>query len=73
MSNAGIFTICHSSNLNTPALYEQPNGLILICAWCGKICNVFGQWVTLEDWDKAYFQARFTHGICPACSKSWFG
>ena len=73
MSNAGVFTIRHSSHLSTQTLYEQPNGLVLVCAWCGRIRNALGQWVPLEAWDKAHFQARFTHGICADCAKTWFG
>ncbi len=44
------------------------SGLVPICAWCHKtIKNEEGEWMNLESYIENHSEAKFTHGICPAC------
>jgi DNA-binding response OmpR family regulator len=46
--------------------------LIPICAWCGrKVCDDTDQWISLETYIEAHSEAKFSHGICPDCLKTW--
>ena len=40
------------------------------CAWCKRIKNAKGQWVSLESY---LGLAGITHGICPDCQQSLIG
>jgi len=42
-------------------------GLIPICAHCKNIRNDKGYWEQVETYIGKHSDARFTHGICPAC------
>lgn len=42
-------------------------GLVPICAWCKKIRDDRGFWEGVETFVEQHSDARFTHGICPAC------
>ncbi|MGE5239681.1 MAG: PAS domain S-box protein, partial [Chloroflexota bacterium] len=42
-------------------------GLIPVCAWCRKIRDDDGHWLTFERYIEKHSDAKFTHGICPHC------
>jgi hypothetical protein len=48
-------------------------GLIPICANCKKIRDDRGFWNQLESYIRDHSEASFTHGICPKCSKRFYG
>ncbi len=43
------------------------SGLMPICAWCKKIRDDQNYWQEVECYVASHSDARFTHGICPAC------
>jgi type VI protein secretion system component VasK len=47
---------------------RQLRGLLPICAWCKRIRNDEGYWQQLEHYIQERSDAKFTHGICPACA-----
>jgi len=46
-------------------------GLVPICAWCKKIRDDNGFWDHLESFVQKHSEAKFSHGMCPECSKKW--
>ena len=56
---------------NAMAEVKILGGLIPICAWCKKIRDDQGYWTQLEGYIQSHSEARFTHGICPECSKEF--
>ncbi|VFQ46528.1 hypothetical protein [Desulfoluna butyratoxydans] len=46
---------------------RQLKGIIPICASCKKIRDDQGYWHQVEAYLSAHSEARFSHGICPAC------
>ncbi|MCS6969679.1 MAG: nuclear transport factor 2 family protein [Planctomycetota bacterium] len=44
-------------------------GLLPICSGCKKIRDDGGQWQPLESYISARSEARFSHGLCPACAQ----
>jgi sigma-B regulation protein RsbU (phosphoserine phosphatase) len=49
------------------ARVKQLRGLLPMCAWCKKVRNDQDYWQEVECYVAAHSEARFTHGICPAC------
>jgi CheY-like chemotaxis protein len=47
-------------------------GLIPICAGCKKIRDDRGYWEQVESYIGKHSDAKFTHGICPECSKKYY-
>ena len=43
------------------------SGLLPVCAWCKQVRDDEGYWIILEQYVAKHSEARFTHGICPAC------
>jgi hypothetical protein len=43
-----------------------------ICANCKQIRDDKGYWTQVEAYIQERSQARFTHGICPACMKKLY-
>jgi hypothetical protein len=41
-------------------------GFLRVCAWCQKIEHD-GDWVPIGEFFRQRFDARTTHGMCPAC------
>ncbi len=41
--------------------------MLPICAFCRKVRDPAGHWLSLEDYVAQRTQAGFTHGICPDC------
>lgn len=49
-------------------LYEKIlSGFIPICASCKNIRDQEGVWHPIETYVQKRTEARFSHGICPAC------
>ncbi len=44
-------------------------GLIPICMYCKKVRDDKNYWEQIEHYIAAHSDAKFTHGICPDCSK----
>lgn len=49
------------------ASVKQLRGLLPICAYCKKIRDDRNYWRQIEEYVSAHTDARFSHGICPAC------
>lgn len=47
-------------------------GFIPICASCKKIRNDKGYWEQMEAYITRRSEAKFTHGVCPACAKKLY-
>jgi CheY-like chemotaxis protein len=48
------------------------SGLIPICAGCKKIRDDRGFWEQVESYIAKHSDAKFTHGICPECSRKYY-
>jgi phosphoserine phosphatase RsbU/P len=46
---------------------KQLQGLLPICSYCKKIRDDRNYWQQVEQYVTERTEARFTHGICPAC------
>jgi hypothetical protein len=44
-------------------------GLLPICSFCKKIRTSDEHWEQMENYISRHSEARFSHGICPACAK----
>jgi hypothetical protein len=49
------------------------SGLLPICAACKKIRDDEGNWHQVESYISQHSQAKFSHGMCPACGKQYYG
>ena len=47
-------------------------GFIPICANCKKIRNTEDQWQQMEEYIAQHSLARFSHGICPECTRQLY-
>ncbi len=48
------------------------SGLLPICAHCKKIRDDGGYWNQIEHYIRQHSNAKFTHGICPDCSRRFY-
>lgn len=48
-------------------------GLLPICAYCKKVRTGEKYWQQVEAYVMAHLPVRFSHGICPECTKKYFG
>jgi PAS domain S-box-containing protein len=48
------------------------SGLIPICAQCKKIRDDKGYWQQVEVYVREHSEAKFSHGLCPECTKLLF-
>ncbi len=48
-------------------------GLLPICAACKSIRDEQGHWRPMETYISEHSEARFSHGMCPACALKWYG
>jgi PAS domain S-box-containing protein len=48
------------------------SGMLPICAGCKRIRDDAGYWSQIETYISKHSEARFTHGLCPECSKKYF-
>jgi PAS domain S-box-containing protein len=44
------------------------SGLLPVCAWCKNVRNDQGYWQRIEHYLEEHTDAKFTHGLCPACT-----
>jgi CRP/FNR family cyclic AMP-dependent transcriptional regulator len=44
-----------------------------ICANCRKIRDKKGSWVQIEKYISDHSETKFTHGVCPECTKKLYG
>ena len=49
------------------------SGLLPICAACKRIQDEDGDWHQIESYISRHSQAKFSHGMCPACGKQYYG
>ena len=54
------------------ASIQTLSGLIPICAGCKKIRDDRGYWDQVESYITKHSEAKFTHGICPECSRKYY-
>jgi PleD family two-component response regulator len=47
-------------------------GIVPICANCKKIRDDEGYWSQVEVYVQNHTEAKFSHGICPACAKKLY-
>jgi DNA-binding response OmpR family regulator len=52
------------------ARIKQLHGLLPMCAWCKKVRDDQNYWQEVECYIASHSDARFTHGICPACMEN---
>ena len=48
-------------------------GLLPVCAACKSIRDQNGRWRRMEEYLSEHSEAKFTHGMCPACMQEWYG
>ena len=48
-------------------------GYLPICMYCHKIRDDKENWLRLENYIESHSDARFSHSICPDCTKEHFG
>jgi two-component system, response regulator PdtaR len=41
--------------------------LLPVCAWCGRIRDDDGEWMSVDDYLAKRLKANLTHGICSTC------
>jgi DNA-binding response OmpR family regulator len=53
--------------LDLMASIKQLSGLLPICSYCKRIRSDNNYWEQVESYIGEHTDARFSHGICPAC------
>ena len=48
------------------------SGIVPICSYCKQIRDDRGYWNHLESYLSRHTEARFSHGVCPACARKEF-
>lgn len=56
----------------SPIEQQGPKGLIKICSSCKNILDELGAWRRIEKFIEDHTTLRFTHSICPDCSKKLY-
>ena len=51
---------------------KRLGGLLPICAGCKQIRDDTGYWSQVESYIAQHSEAKFTHGLCPLCTKKFF-
>jgi len=46
---------------------KQLRGILPICSYCKKIRDDKNYWEQVEDYFARHTDAKFSHGLCPAC------
>jgi DNA-binding response OmpR family regulator len=52
------------------ARVDQLHGILPICAYCKKVRNDSDSWQQVEAYVSQHSSVRFSHGICPECTKN---
>lgn len=47
-------------------------GIIPICSHCKSVRTQVGDWQQIEQYVREHSEAKFSHGICPACMRQHF-
>jgi hypothetical protein len=55
----------------SPSHNAAGDSLLPICAWCKKLPDSVGDWLTLEEYLQQTLNVRFTHGFCPECASAF--
>lgn len=55
------------------ALAKALSGFISICAWCKRVRMQDNEWAPLDAYVRSQTDAKFSHGICPACKERAYG
>jgi CheY-like chemotaxis protein len=48
------------------------SGLLPICAWCKNVRDDDGYWRKVEQFVESHSRAKFSHSVCPDCTKVHF-
>jgi hypothetical protein len=56
----------------TLAEVKTLSGMLPICSNCKKIRDDKGYWNQIESYIGKHSEAKFSHGICPACAKKLY-
>jgi hypothetical protein len=48
-------------------------GLLPVCAFCRKVRDDHGTWVSIETFIQERSQAQFSHGYCETCVREHYG
>ena len=51
---------------------KRLQGILPICANCKKIRDDTGYWQQIESYIRDHSEAKFSHGICPDCTKKLY-
>jgi len=54
------------------AKIQTLSGLLPICAGCKKIRDDSGLWSQVETYIAKHSEAKFTHGLCPDCARTFY-
>jgi PAS domain S-box-containing protein len=57
---------------NALAKVKTLSGLLPICAGCKKIRDDQGYWGQIEIYIQSHSEAKFTHSMCPECTKKYY-
>jgi len=60
-------TAANSALTEAIANVKELSGLMPICGYCKKVRDDQDYWQSVEQYITEHTNARFTHGICPAC------
>ncbi len=60
-------TAANSALTEAIANVKELSGLMPICGYCKKVRDDHDYWHSVEQYITDHTNARFTHGICPAC------
>jgi len=48
-------------------------GMLPICAWCKKVRDDAGYWMSVDQYLRTHSELEFSHGVCPTCAASMSG
>ncbi len=51
---------------------KELRGIIPICAHCKQIRDSEGNWSQIEEYVQCHSEAKFSHGVCPACVQTYY-
>lgn len=54
---------------SVPEVQVNKHALIIMCASCRKIKGAGGVWIELVSQKTCHSAGKFSHSICPACSR----
>ena len=51
---------------------DKPADILLVCSYCKKIKDEIGNWQKIETFVYGHYGIKFSHGICPECSRKYY-